>query len=73
MWYLFEYDGFQWLTQVKQNNYLQDYRRHSAGSCEPKEEWPHACLDNYNGRQIELFHMKNILLKYDELYNVLFQ
>ena len=28
MWYLFEYDGFQWLMQVKRNIYLQDYRRH---------------------------------------------
>ena len=30
MWYLFEYDGFQWLMQVKQHIYLQDYRRHSV-------------------------------------------
>ena len=27
-------------------------------SCEPKEEIPHAGLYNYNGRQIELFHLK---------------
>ena len=27
-------------------------------SCEPKQEWPHASLYNYNGRQIELLHMK---------------
>ena len=26
--------------------------------CEPKEVWPHAGLYKYNGRQIELFHMK---------------
>ena len=27
-------------------------------SCEPKEQWPHAGLWEYNGRQIELFHTK---------------
>ena len=27
-------------------------------SCEPKEEGPHTVLYKYNGRQIELFHMK---------------
>ena len=27
-------------------------------SCEPKEELPHTGLYNYNGRQIELFHVK---------------
>ena len=27
----------------------------------------HAGLHNYNGRQIELFHMKNIIFKYFEL------
>ena len=27
-------------------------------SFEPKEEWPHAGLYNYNRRQIELFHIK---------------
>ena len=27
-------------------------------SCEPREELPHAGLYNYNGRQIELFHIK---------------
>ena len=26
--------------------------------CEEKEERPHAGLYSYNGRQIELFHMK---------------
>ena len=25
---------------------------------EPKEEWPHAGVYSYNGKQIELFHMK---------------
>ena len=40
--------------QVQQQLFtgLQDY-----SSCGPKEEWPHAGLYNYNGRQIELFHM----------------
>ena len=27
-------------------------------SCGPKEEWPHAGLYSYKGRQIELFHMQ---------------
>ena len=27
-------------------------------SFKPREGWPHVCLYNYNGRQIELFHMK---------------
>ena len=27
-------------------------------SCEPKEEWPHTAIYSYNGRHIELFHMK---------------
>ena len=26
--------------------------------CEPKEEWPHTAIYSYNGRHIELFHMK---------------
>ena len=30
MWYLFEYDEIQLFMQVKQNIYLQDYRRYSA-------------------------------------------
>ena len=33
-------------------------------SCEPKEEWLHAGLYIYNGRQIELFHfhMKGLIM-----------
>ena len=42
--------------QVQQRIYLQDYRRHSVA--EPKEEWLLAGLYNYNGRQIQVFHMK---------------
>ena len=30
MIYLFKYAGFQWLMQVQQNIYLQDYTRHSV-------------------------------------------
>ena len=29
-----------------------------VSSCKPKEEWPHAGLYNYNGRQIKPFYMK---------------
>ena len=43
--------------QVQQHVYLQDYKRQDS-SCEPKEERRHASLYSYNGRQIELFHMK---------------
>ena len=43
--------------QVEQRIYLQNYNRNSVGS-EPKEELPHTSLYNYNGGQIELFHMK---------------
>ena len=30
MIYLFKYAGFQWLMQVQQHIYLQDYTRHSV-------------------------------------------
>ena len=38
--------------------YLFTRLQKAFSSCEPKEEWPHAVLGKYNGRQIELFHMK---------------
>ena len=38
--------------------YLFTRLQKTFSSCEPKEEWPHARLYKYNGRQIELFHMK---------------
>ena len=31
-------------------------------SCEPKRECPHAGVHNYNGRQIELFHMNRLIV-----------
>ena len=39
--------------QVQQHIYLEDYRRYSV-----VVELPHAGLYNYNGTQIELFHIK---------------
>ena len=38
--------------------YLFTRLQKTFSSYEPKEEWPHAGLYNYNGRQIELFDMK---------------
>ena len=38
--------------------YLLTRLQKKFSSCEPKRERPHAGLYNYNGRQIELFHMK---------------
>ena len=38
--------------------YLLTRLQKKISSCEPKEELPHAGLYNYNGKQIELFHMK---------------
>ena len=38
--------------------YLFTRLHETYSSYEPKEEWPHAGLYNYNVRQIELFHMK---------------
>ena len=42
-------------------SYLLTKLQPKLSSCEPKEEWPHAGLYNYNGRQIELFHV-NVLI-----------
>ena len=44
----------KWL--VKQHLFIRLQKAFS--SCELKEEWSHAGLYKYNGRQIELFHMK---------------
>ena len=38
--------------------YLFTRLQETLSSCEPKKEWPHAALYNYNGRQIEPFHTK---------------
>ena len=40
--------------------YLLTRLQKQFGNCEPKKEWPHAGLYNYNEKQIELFHMKVI-------------
>ena len=42
--------------------YLFTRLQKTFSSCEPKEEWPHAGLYDYNGRQIELFNMKWFIL-----------
>ena len=38
--------------------YLFTRLQKAFSSCEPRGEWPHAGLYQYNGRQIELFHMQ---------------
>ena len=49
-----------WILMAYESSttYLFTRLQKTFSSCEPKEEWPHAGLYNYNGRQIELFHMK---------------
>ena len=37
--------------------YLLTRLQKKFSSCEPKEELPHAGVYNYNGRQIEVFHV----------------
>ena len=37
--------------------YLLTTLQKKFSSCEPKEELPHAGVYNYNGRQIEVFHV----------------
>ena len=46
------------MAYASSTTYLFTRLQKTFSSCEPKEEWPHAGLYNYNGRQIELFHMK---------------
>ena len=38
--------------------YLFTRLQKAFSSCKPKEEWPHAGLYNYNGKQIQRFHIK---------------
>ena len=42
--------------------YLFTRLQKTFSSCEPKEEWTHAGLYDYNDRQIELFNMKWFIL-----------
>ena len=42
---------------IQQHIYSQDYRRHSVAQLQ-NTQWQHTGLYNYNGMQIELFHMK---------------
>ena len=46
------------MTYASSTTYLLAGLLKKFSSCEPKEEWPHAGLYNYNGRQIEIFDMK---------------
>ena len=55
IWILMAYVQQQMASST---TYLFTRLQKTFSSCEPKEEWPHAGLYNYNGRQIELFHMK---------------
>ena len=48
---------FQWLMQVHQYKYLQDYRR-PFSRCKPNEEWPHIALLRYNESEKEHFIWK---------------
>ena len=46
------------MAYASSTTYLFTRLQKTFSSCETKEEWPHRGLYNYNGRQIELFHMK---------------
>ena len=46
------------MSYSSSTTYLFTRLQKTFNSCEPKEKWPHTGLYNYNGRQIELFHMK---------------
>ena len=46
------------VTYASLTIYLFTELQKTFSSCEPKEEWPHAGLYIYNGRQIELFHFR---------------
>ena len=46
------------MAYASSETYLLARLQNKFSSCEPKEEWPHTGLYNYNERQIELFHMK---------------
>ena len=58
---------FIWVCQIlmayaSSRAYLFTRLQKTFSSCEPKEEWPHAGLYDYNGRQIKLFNMKWFIL-----------
>ena len=46
------------MAYASSTTYLLARLQKKFNSCEQKEELPHAGLYNYNGMQIELFHMK---------------
>ena len=46
------------MTYASSATYLLTRLQQKFSRCEPKEEWAHVGLYNYNGSQIELFHMK---------------
>ena len=46
------------MAHASSTTYLFTRLQKTFSIFDPKEEWPHAGLYNYNGRQIELFHMK---------------
>ena len=58
-----EYDIFIYVCWIpmayaSSTKYLFTRLHMTFSSCELKEEWSHAGLCNYHGRQIKLFHMK---------------
>ena len=46
------------MAYTSSTTYLFTRLQVTFSSCEPKEEWPHAGLYNYVGRQIKGFHIK---------------
>ena len=46
------------MAYATSTTYLLGRLQKKFSSCEKKEERPNAGLCNYNGNQIELFHMK---------------
>ena len=46
------------MAYVSSTTYLLTRLQKKFSIYEPKKEWPHADLYNYNGKQIEPFHMK---------------
>ena len=46
------------MAYVSSTTYLLTRLQKKFSIYEPKKEWPHAGLYNYNGKQIEPFHMK---------------
>ena len=46
------------MAHTSSTTYLLTRLHKTFSSRESKEEWPNAGVYNYNGKQIELFHMK---------------